>query len=41
MELNLFFFYLQSKDHQEHCDSEHRAYSRAVEAEIWEGEGEE
>ncbi len=34
-------FYIQSKDYQEHCHCEHRADSRAVEAEVWEGEGEE
>lgn len=27
-------FFLQSKDHQEHCHCEHRADSRAVEAEV-------
>lgn len=34
-------FYFQSKDHQEHCDGEHRADSRAVEAEVRAREGEE
>lgn len=33
--------YIQSKDHQEHCHCERGAYSRTVEAEVREGEGEE
>lgn len=37
----MYFFIIQSKDHQEHSDSEHWADSRAVEAEVWAREGEE
>lgn len=37
----IFFPHTQSKDHQEHGHCQRGADGRAVEAEIWEGEGEE